>query len=336
MNLLTPLADAPTTLPAATLPAAPPMTLGYLHFEVRRLARWQDFLDDTLGLPRAEAAPAVPGLAEVQGWRLDEACHGLLLGAGPRDDLSAIGLDCGDEAGLARRVQRLRAAGVAVRPGDAALCRSRRVARLWLATDPAGTTVELYCGLAAAATPFASPVFGGGFRTGLLGIGHVALVAHDLAAMERFYVQALGFAVTERLHTRSGPLAIEATFLHCNRRHHSLALMKLPLRQRLHHFMLQTERLADVGRAHERLRQRGEPLGLDLGQHPDPDGTFSFYGLTPSGFQFEIGHGSQEIDPARWTAQPSSTTSTWGHRPTWRLQWQMARGMLGQWWRAGH
>ena len=64
---------------------------------------------------------------------------------------------------------------------------------------------------------------------------------------------------------------------------------------------------------------------LGLGQHPDPDATFSFYGQTPSGFDFEIGAGSREIEPAGWQTMKTDVTSTWGHKPQLRLQLKMAK-----------
>ncbi len=301
------------------------LELAYLVFAARKPEAWRRFLGDTLGLPANP--PAHDG---TTGWRLDDACQRLVVTPGPEDDLAAIGLGAPDEAALMQQVQRLRHHGVAVHEADAARRQARRVQHLFVAQDPAGNTIELHCGLARAPQPFESAVFPGGFRTGALGMGHAALVAHDLPAMEAFYCQALGFGSSERLRTRAGPLDVSGLFLHCNRRHHSIALLQLPLRQRLHHFMLQAERLADVGAAYERVQQHGHPLSLKIGQHPDPDGTFSFYGVTPSGFDFEIGHGSQEIDPASWREQPSQVTSTWGHQPSWRLQWKMARAVIRQ------
>lgn len=330
------------------------LSLSYLVFAVRKPARWARFLGDTLGLMSADAGgaanethagdntthpvgaagtgQAASGIAApTQAWRLDDKCHRLLVTPGKQDDLSAIGLDCGDAASLAATVQRLRRHGIAVEEASADLRHARRVAQLMLAQDPAGTSIELHFGLAQAAQPFSSKVFSGGFCTGEGGMGHAALMARDLPAMERFYVQALGFGVTERLNTRSGPLEVAGTFLHCNRRHHSIALLQLPLAQRMHHFMLQTQRLADVGLAYERVQQQKMGMSLAIGQHPDPDGTFSFYAPTPSGFDFEIGHGSREIDPNSWREMPSSITSTWGHQPSARLQWKMAKAVLGQW-----
>ena len=146
--------------------------------------------------------------------------------------------------------------------------------------------------------------------------------------MERFYADALGFAVTERLETRVGPLEVRGVFMHCNRRHHTLALFDVPLAKRLHHFMLEAPTLRDIGVAHERARRLRVPMSLGLGQHPSPDDTFSFYGATPSGFDFEIGAGARQIEPDGWTVRHAKRTSAWGHRPALRLRLKMVGGLL--------
>jgi 2,3-dihydroxybiphenyl 1,2-dioxygenase len=302
---------------------SPDLRLGYLVFEVRRPARWADFCQQMLGLP----APLRNEDGSL-GWQLDEACQRLMVQEGTADDLAALGLQCADEAVLQRLLQRLRQAGVAVQPADAAQRRARRVKNLHHCSDPAGNRVELFTDPEPAAQPFSSAHFPAGFETGAQGLGHAVLVAHDVPAMEAFYTGVLGFGVTERLATKVGPISFRGVFLHCNERHHSLALFDLPLRRRLHHFMLQARRLSDIGRAVERARHHRVPLSLGLGQHPDPDGTFSFYGATPSGFDFEIGAGSQTIEPAGWQVQTTDVTSTWGHAPKLRLQLQMAAGLL--------
>lgn len=298
----------------------PGLALGYLVFEVRRPERWHGFCRDMLGLP--EPAANADG---SRGYRIDDRCQRLVVRPGKADDLAALGLACADDDVLEATSARLREGGVSVETADRDLCAARRVARLHRATDPMGNAVELHTGPEAANTPFASSAMPGGFQGGAAGMGHAVLVARDLAAMESFYVGLLGFGVTERLATKVGPIAVRGTFLHCNRRHHSLALFELPLRQRLHHFMLQANDFADVGKAFERARRHKVPLSLGLGQHPDPDGTFSFYGQTPSGFDFEIGAGSREIEPAGWQTMKTAVTSSWGHKPQLRLQLKMAR-----------
>lgn len=300
------------------------LKLGYLAFAVRRPARWNAFCRTMLGLPEP-----VTNLDGSLGYALDgEVRQRLIVEEGKADDLAAIGLDCGDNAGLDALLARLSAQGLATERAPSALGNARRVARLHLLSDPMGNRIELHSGAEAADKPFASAEMPGGYRTGALGMGHAVLVSRDLGAMERFYVDALGFGVSERLAAKVGPIQVRGTFLHCNRRHHSLALFDLPLRKRLHHFMLQAERLADVGAAFERAQRTKVPLSLELGQHPDPDGTFSFYGRTPSGFDFEIGAGGQEIEPAGWREHTTDITSVWGHKPKLGLQLRMAKELV--------
>lgn len=300
------------------------LQLGYLVLGVSRREPWHEFLDGMLGLAPAPAGAG--GTAGVDGWRMDGAVHRIVLEDDEGDDLRALGLDTGSEAGLAGRVMRLREMGVDVHRAPADMRLQRRVADLYLARDPAGVALELFHGLETA-DPVASPAVPGGFVTGELGLGHAVLVSRDIESLERFYTQ-FGFGVTERLDTRVGPIHVRGTFLHCNRRHHTLALFDVPSRKRLHHFMLQARDAMDVGRAFERARERKVPLSLGIGQHPDPDGTFSFYGTTPSGFDFEIGSGSGLIEPQGWAPVATSTTSAWGHEPRLRLKLRAARDML--------
>lgn len=303
----------------------PRLSLAYLVFEVRKPAQWNAFFQSMLGLP----APLKHADGST-GWRTDNAAQRLLLQQGPRDDLAAAGWECADTETLSGLVARLRAAGHVVRPASDAEREQRRVQQLWQLEDPQGTSVELCVGLEPAQQPFASDAFPDGFRTGALGLGHVVLVTDDLPAMEHFYGDLLGFSVTERLKTKVGPIDIQGTFMHCNRRHHSLALFDMPSPKRLHHFMLQAQSMRDVGRAHDRARALKLPLNLGLGQHPAPDNTFSFYGDTPSGFEFEIGACTEEIEPAGWRTMHTSSTSAWGHAPQLHLKRKMLRAVLSR------
>jgi 2,3-dihydroxybiphenyl 1,2-dioxygenase len=298
------------------------LKLGHLVFSVRKPQAWARFCETMLGLP-----PPLVNSDGSRGYQIDGAGQRIIVTEGRSDDLAALGLECRDDATLDTLIERIAAAGITAEPAHAVLRHGRRVRRLVRLADPAGNMVELFVEPEPAAQPFRSAAFPRGFVTGDLGLGHAVLVSRRLEAMERFYVDVLGFGVTERLATRLGPIELNGVFLHCNRRHHSLALFDLPLRKRLHHFMLQAQAFADVGAAFERA-QREVPLSLDLGQHPDPDGTFSFYGATPSGFDFEIGAGSNEIEPGAWREQRMDGKSPWGHKPRLRQQLKLAVELL--------
>lgn len=297
--------------------------LGYLVFESARERAWRDFAERMLSLPAPCANPD-----GSLGFRLDGMQQRLILAPGRGDDLQAIGLECPSDAALDALAARLVRAGVAPHPASPQLCAARRVQRLLSFRDPAGNSIELFTHPERAQAAFHAQHFPSGFEIGELGIGHAALVCRDLEAAERFYVGVLGFGVSERLTSSIGGYPLRGLFLHCNRRHHSLALLTLPLQRRLHHFMLQARDFHAVGRAFERAQRLDVPLSLSLGQHADPDGTFSFYGVTPSGFEFEIGAGSREIDPATFREVNSQTASAWGHTPSLRLKLQTLQALL--------
>ena len=299
------------------------MRLAYLAVETQRMRRWDHFCQQVLGLP----AP-LRHADGSQGYQIDGAAQRLLLRPGPREDLAAIGIECVGPAALDRLLDRLVAHGVSIVDGTPEERATRRVQRLFRVADPAGNSVELVTGLEPAERRFQSPLVPGGFCTGELGMGHVALVAHDLHAMTAFYTEVLGFSVTENVDMRVGPMALSANFLHCNPRHHSIALMQFPLRRRLHHFMLQCRDLRDVCAAYERAASERVALSMDLGQHPAPDDTLSFYGFTPSGFEYELGALTRTIEPAGWQVQTMSQPSTWGHQPRLRTKLTMAAGWL--------
>jgi len=285
------------------------MQLGYLVVEASRIDDWRSFAATALGLPDPLA-----NTDGSLGYQLDDRAQRLILAEGPRDDVAALGLELKDAAALAALRARLAQAGVAVTEGDAALAASRRARQLIHFTDPTGLRLEAALGLEAAARPFASEILPGGFNTAN-GFGHAVLLCADVPAAERFYTQVLDFRPTERLDITFAGHRITGVFLHCNPRHHSVALFAVPAPRRLHHLMLEARDPRDVARAQAQAIKAGVPQTLGLGQHPAPDGTFSFYAATPSGFDYEIGAGGSTIEPAGWTVRQLNRMSDWGHEP---------------------
>jgi catechol 2,3-dioxygenase-like lactoylglutathione lyase family enzyme len=169
-----------------------------------------------------------------------------------------------------------------------------------------------------------------GFLTGALGFGHAVMVARDLPRIEAFYRDVFDLRVSQRLDTRLGPITAKGTFLYSNPRNHSLALFDMPVHRRLQHFMLEANALQDVGMARERAGKLGVPVTLDLGQHPDPDNTLSFYGRTPSGFEFEIGAGAGLIETENFEEVLLNVTSGWGHRPSLGAKLRLVGSYLGE------
>lgn len=300
------------------------MSLGYLVFEVSRPDIWRDFAATHLGCQVAESAAG-----EACALRIDDKAYRLLLRQGKANDLAVLGWAIRDNAALQALAARLAAANVAIETFSTDDIAARQVSAGLRFRDPMGLVNEAVVGHPDATMPFASTAIPGGFVTGEFGLGHAVLATGRRAAeMEGFYQRVVGLSLTERIDTKIGPIKVDGAFLHCNRRHHSLALIAIPSRKKLLHFMLQAAQLRDVGMALERARSAGIRPSLDLGQHPDPDGTISFYAPTPSGFDFEIGTGSGAIDPATHKTEVKHATSDWGHKPSLRMQLRGAVDMI--------
>ena len=145
-------------------------------------------------------------------------------------------------------------------------------------------------------------------------MGHVLLFVDDSEKTDAFYRELLGLKLSDYIDTKLGGVAVHAVFLHANPRHHSLAFIKAPMRKRLGHFMLEVNAVDDVGVAYDRCQDAGVPIRYGLGRHPN-DRMISFYGVTPSGFAFEIGWGGRKVEEASWQIKTYDNISDWGHRP---------------------
>lgn len=274
------------------------------------MARWERFAVEVLGLQVAERAP--DGALYL---RMDELHYRILIESDPSDDVRCLGWEVADEAALAAVAERLRAGGYACEPGDAAACARRRVAGMVRTADPSGLANEIVWGpLVEAHRPFVSPREISGFVTGDEGIGHAVLALPDADAAMRFYRDTLGLRISDFITFERMGTPVTMAFLHCNPRHHSLAFMQLAAApRRLSHLMLEVRDLDDVGRTFGLCEQRGEPIAMTLGRHTN-DHMFSFYVVTPSGFNIEIGCGGRHVEDATWQVQRYEVASLWGHR----------------------
>jgi 3,4-dihydroxy-9,10-secoandrosta-1,3,5(10)-triene-9,17-dione 4,5-dioxygenase len=101
-------------------------------------------------------------------------------------------------------------------------------------------------------------------------------------------------------------------FLHCNARHHSVALLRIGPISALHHVLFELPEIDDVGRAHDRAVAAGLSITTSLGRHRN-DGMFSFYVKSPVGFDVEIGCHGLLVDE-NWTPNRFVEGDVWGHK----------------------
>lgn len=281
--------------------------LGYVGLEVSDPAAWRAFATDILGLQAIDRADGTIDL------RMDHYATRIRLHRGPRDDLAYAGWEARDAAALEALAAVLAAGGVAVEHGDAALAADRRVAGLIGFADPEGNRHEAFYGpLQRADAPFLSPL-GTRFKTGRQGLGHLVLSCRDKPAMMAFFVDTLGFRLSDHIMTEVIPgRPLEISFMRCNGRHHSLALAPVPIPKRIVHLMVEATTVDDVGRALYRCLQRGIHLSFTLGRHSNDD-MLSFYPVSPSGFDIEYGWGGLEVDDESWHVLTHHVNSAWGH-----------------------
>ncbi len=285
-------------------------SLGYLGFEVSRLDKWEEFATKVLGLAVAER-----GDRDEMVLRLDDYRQRIVLKEGEADDLAFIGWEVDSREDLEALRRRLEEAGVAVANASTEEAAGRRVAGLVSFTDPNGVPTELFHGPELAPMPFASPLAPSGFVTGKLGLGHVFVAARDAAASEDFYRNVLGLRLSDYIETELRGRPFRAVFLHANPRHHSISFAAGAVQKRVDHFMLELGDMDDVGAAYDRCHDLGVRITRSLGRHPN-DRMFSFYGLTPSGFAFELGCGGRKVDDGTWKPRTYDRISEWGHRRT--------------------
>lgn len=283
--------------------------LGYLGLEVSDVGAWRKFADDVLGLGVGEPRPggAIP-------LRMDDREHRILLHEGAADDIAYIGWEVADAAALSVMRDRLVRAETPYREGSPAEVAERGVAGMIWFEDPNGIRTEIQHGAQPARQAFRSQRIASGFKTGGMGTGHVLANVRDADATERFYRDVLGFRLTDYVDTDFMGHPIHAVFLHVNLRHHSFAFASLGMPKRLHHMMLEVNSIDDVGATFYRAQDLGVPIALTIGRHQN-DRMVSFYGVTPSGFCFEVGTGGVEVDDRRWEAKTHGAVSDWGHRP---------------------
>jgi len=287
------------------------LELAYLVVEVPEPESLTPVFGEVVGLVAGEPPPA-----GASTWRDDDRVHRLILQSGAANDAVAVGFEATGASAFDSTVARLHASGFDVAEVDADAA-ERRVDRLARTKSPWGTDVEIVLGLAAAASPFSSPLVPGGFLTDGVGFGHAVFATTAFDASVEFLTAGLGFNQSDWLEMELAPgIDLEVRFFHCNARHHTVALARAPfdLPQVLHHVMFEMNERDDVGDAFDRLwsTELGIPNGL--GRH-DNDGMFSFYLQTPAGFQVEVGHGARVVTDDWDDNRRYDAISAWGHQP---------------------
>jgi 3,4-dihydroxy-9,10-secoandrosta-1,3,5(10)-triene-9,17-dione 4,5-dioxygenase len=292
--------------------------LGYLVVSTTRLAEWDRFLTEVVGVMRADG-----GGEGVSLYRIDDRPFRFWIEQGSDDRLAAAGYEVDSAEALAVLRQRVIAAGRPVTDGSADEAAARRVAAFFRTTDPDGNGFEYFHGDTRDDVPFVSPAGVSGFVTGEMGMGHAVFCAPSFEATHGFHKDVVGFGDTDfprfRFSDDPADQGMGFAFMHAaNGRHHSIALAEMPVPPSgCVHIMLEMKTMSDVGKCHDRMRAAKVPESATLGRHVN-DQTFGFYMQTPSGFDLEIGCDPLVIDWQNWKTTAHMQPSEWGHAWAWQ------------------
>lgn len=280
--------------------------LGALAFNVSDIDAWRQILGNILGL---EERPVGPD--GVVKFRLDELEYRIALHPSSDDGIRLISWEVDTAAELEAVAAQVEAAGIEVEhraPTDNDVRDNNAAIRF---TDPEGFPCEVRYGATWDHNEYRPSSVVSGFLTGELGLGHIVLICADYPGTVKFYTDVLGFKLSDYIVWDGA----DATFMHVNGRHHSLALMNECFGQKggeFNHFMLEVDGLDDTGRAYHSIVEAGVPLTMDFGRHTN-DGITSFYFKSPSGFQIEVGNGGTIIDDDDWEVKSWRAPARWGH-----------------------
>jgi len=279
--------------------------LGYVGIRTRKLEDWSAYATRFLGLQLVDRS------RNALTFRMDDRKQRIVVEAEQGEGPSFYGWEAESAKALDDLAARLERSGVSFARGSRALADERRVKDLIVFSDPIGNRLEIFHGAEIATDPFQPGRAISGFRTGALGMGHAVLTAERLDEVLPFYQDVLGFKASDYILK-----PFKAYFFHVNARHHSLAFIDTG-KNGIHHLMMETCYLDDVGQAYDLALRKPEMIGTTLGRHVNDEVT-SFYSWSPSEFLVEYGWGGRTIEPATWTPhERTEGPSLWGHDRSW-------------------
>ncbi len=264
--------------------------LGYAALQVTNLAASTRFYAEVMGLKIERADAATTWL------RCSDKPYDLVLETGAIPGLSRVGFELESRAELTRAFDHI--ARVGLFPAWTGETSFR------FSNPETGLELDYYADPPLAALPYEPAL------TQIVRLGHVVLNVANYADAHRFWVDQLGFEVSDHV---PGKIA----FLRCwpNPLHHSFALLTGE-RDGLNHFNFMVTDIDDIGRAMNRMKQADVPIVFGPGRHL-PSGSIFLYMLDPDGMSTEYSFGMEEFPevgarPPRALEPKPEVLDTWG------------------------
>ncbi|MBL0887413.1 VOC family protein [Myceligenerans indicum] len=300
---------------ARSTPVFGAVHLGYVVIQTERFPAWRRFGSDAIGLHVDELD------RDAMRFRMDDRACRFLLRRGPAEDLVAAGWQVDDHETFDEILSRVTGRGVPVSEGSAEECALRGVERLWRFPGPKGISTEIFT--RAVTTPAPLRMLNSAFVTGAAGMGHLAITTKHPEQLRGYYDTVFDARITDFIDENVSGLTLKIRFLRVNERHHSIAVANVngiavdPVRTSIQHMNIQVETLDDLLASFERVTRLGFAMAWSVGQHTN-DRELSYYCVTPSGFELEVGWNPVVITPeleSTWDPSTYQGISVWGHTP---------------------
>ena len=285
--------------------------LGYIVIETQKFSEWRRFGRDAIGMHCDDVSSG------VMRWRLDDNVWRVLLQRGPAEDVTTLGWQLDDDETFDALLARIRQHGVPAIEGTDEEAALRGVERLVRFPGPNGLTQEVFTRARVGIAPLQMAAHGG-FVTGAAGMGHVALTTTRPHQLRGYFTTVFDARLSDFIDETISGIKFKIRFLRVNERHHSVAIAAVnrmplnPIRTRVQHLNIQVADLDDMTGAYQRVRELGFRMALGVGQHTN-DKELSFYAVTPSGFEWEVGWNPIVVDETTWEPTTYQGISIWGH-----------------------
>ena len=285
--------------------------LGYIVIETQNFSEWRRFGREAIGMHLDDAS------SDIMRFRLDDNECRFLLQRGPTEDVTTLGWQLDDHETFDTILARIRQHGVPAIEGTDEEAALRGVERLVRFPGPNGLTQEVFTRARVGATPLEMAA-GGGFVTGAAGMGHVAVTTTRPHQVRGYYNTVFDARLSDYIDETISGVKFKIRFLRVNERHHSVAIAAVnrmplnPIRTRVQHLNVQVADLNDMTTTYQRVKELGFRMALGVGQHTN-DKELSFYAVTPSGFEWEVGWNPIVVDETTWEPTTYQGISIWGH-----------------------
>lgn len=289
--------------------------LGYVVIESNKLADWHRFGADAIGLHVDELD------RDTMCFRMDDHASRFLIQRGGREDLVAAGWMVDDHETFDEILRRVADRGVLVAEGNPEECALRGVERLWRFPGPKGIATEIFT--RAITTTIPLRMQNTAFVTGASGMGHLAITTKHPDQLRSYYDTVFDARITDFIDENVSGLTLKIRFMRVNERHHSIAIANVngvpidPIRTSIQHMNIEVATLDDMLASFERVKRLGFGMAWSVGQHTN-DRELSYYCVTPSGFELEVGWNPVVITPeleSTWDPDTYAGISIWGHTP---------------------